>query len=937
MRQAPMVGRAAELARLVELARLAGAGRGAAVRVEGEPGIGKTTLLDALAAEATRLGMRVRRAAAAEPTQRVPFAALAACLGVDGCSPGERVAGLARLLRGEAGLGRSAPASLEFAWAEAMITVLEEWCSAAPVVLLLDDTQWIDAGSLRALGRVSRELGQLPLLLVAARWPAAAGRHLGPLSAAGCAAGTLRLGPLAEPEVDELAARVVGGHPGPRLRASVAPAAGNPLRLTEQLALLSHQPGIRVVAGIAEPAGPAAAAAESLPASILRRVGTLSAPVQQALRMAAVLGAEFGLAELATVLGRDAAELLPVLRAGMDSGLLGGLGQRFTFRQDVVREALVESLPPRARSALHRAAARALMSTGAPVERVAAHLLAGGPLGPDAVGWLRATMDPLIARVPELAVDLLGRALAAVPSADPQVTEREADDLAASLRAGYVRAQLMAGRPADAERTARTQLAGDAGAGAVALRWLLAHACLQQGRPDTALAEAQQALAGPDVPAGAAARLHGVSAQCLFLLGRLPEAETAAGRALAAGADRRALARVGASSPGRAYAPHRHPADALEETDHALSAFPLDRLLPDQRTALVLTRGCCLEDLDRLEEADREFEQGRQVCERGDTTFLVWFHVSRARLWFFEGRWDDALAEIAAGREPSDPLGLAPALDSLAAMVAVHRSEVATVPQQAGGTAARCFDHLRRWVGALAAEAEGRPERALDLLADSWEQGRSSVPPALPHRLCPDLARLAVTLGDRPRARQVATGIARFAEQRGTVSARGTAELCRGLAESDAAALLGAAESFRLAGRPLFRAHAQENAAVVQAQAGDRATARETLDAALELYGRLGASWDAGRAEARAAEAGVSLSEFGLPSRPRTGWAALTGTERAVAGMVADGRSNPDIAENLFRSRRTVQWHVTSILTKLELSSRAELAAAVSRRRHTAG
>jgi len=463
----------------------------------------------------------------------------------------------------------------------------------------------------------------------------------------------------------------------------------------------------------------------------------------------------------------------------------------------------------------------------------------------------------------------------------------------------------------------------------VPLRWLLAQACLQQGRPDAALAEAQQALTQPGVAAGAAARLHGISAQSLFLLGRLVEAEAAAGLALAASPDGSMVARAG----GPRYVPHRHPAEALEETNHALSRLSLAGLLPDQRTALLLTRGCCLEDLDQLADADREFEHGRRVCERGDTTLLVWFHVSRARLWFFQGRWDDSLAEIEAGREPADPLGLSPALDSLAAMVALHRGEAVILPEQAGGTAARCFDHLRRWVGALAAEAQGRADRALDLLADSWEEGRASVPPALPHRLCPDLARLAVTLGDMGRARQVAAGMARFAEQRRTVSARATAELCRGLAESDAGALLDAAEAFRTTGRPLFQAYAQENAAVVMAQNDVGAVARTILDSALELYGRLGASWDAARAEGRAREAGLSPSELGLPSRPRTGWAALTGTERAVAALVADGRGNPEIAEQLSRSRRTVQSHISRILTKLDLATRAELAVAVCRRR----
>ncbi len=978
VRQSPMVGRAAELCRLVELARLAVAGRGAAICIDGEAGIGKTTLLDALAAEATRLGLRVRRATADESTQRVRFATLTACLGVD-----PRPAA-------SSGLGDAAPASLEFAWAEAMIATIEDWCATAPLLLLLDDLHWIDPSSLRAVRRVSRALGQLPLLLVTARRPGA-GAETTPALPGSSAAGTLRLGPLADAEAAELLGHLVGASPGPRLRAAVAEAAGNPGHLTELVSVLAHRPGIRVVAGTAEPAGPTGQAevaplagrlslpsrpgpvdGSALDQSVLRRIAPLSTSARRVLRVAAVLGPELDRAELAAVLGRGQADLVPAIREVMDAGILGGIGEHVVFRQDMVREALLAALPAAVASTLHQTAARTLIATGASVERVARHLLAGGTLEPGAVRWLRAAMDPLIARAPELAVDLLHRALVDAPVDAPQTdgaqlaepTPTQLDEVQLNgtqvggtqvggtqvggtqvggtqvggtqpdeaLGSGYVRALLMAGRPADAERMARARLNGDSTRGAVPVRWLLAHACLQQGRPDVALAEAQRALARPGATAGAAARLHGVSAQCLFLLGRMAEAEAAAGFALAA--DPSGGDELAERPAGPAYLPHRHPADALAETEQALSTLPSGGLLPDQRTALLVTRGCCLEDLDRLEDADREFERGRQICERGDTTFLVWFHVSRARLWFFQGRWDDALAEIEAGREPADPLGLAPALDSLAAMVAVHRGELPVLPESTGGTAARCFDHLRRWVAALSAEAQGRPDRALDLLAASWEQGLAGVPPALPHRLCPDLARLAVTLGDRRRAREVADGMARFAEQRGTGSARGTAELCRGLADSDPDALLAAAESFRLVGRPLFRAYAQENAAVVLG-AGAGAAARQTLDSALELYGRMGAGWDAHRAEGRAQEAGVRPSEFGLPSRPRTGWGALTGTERAVATRVADGRSNPDIARELFRSRRTVQWHVRSILAKLELSSRAELAEAVSRRRRS--
>ena len=65
--------------------------------------------------------------------------------------------------------------------------------------------------------------------------------------------------------------------------------------------------------------------------------------------------------------------------------------------------------------------------------------------------------------------------------------------------------------------------------------------------------------------------------------------------------------------------------------------------------------------------------------------------------------------------------------------------------------------------------------------------------------------------------------------------------------------------------------------------------------------------------------------------RPTSGWFALTPTERRIAYLVADGLSNPDIAAERFLSRRTVQSHVSHILTKLDARSRAEIAEEAAR------
>jgi DNA-binding CsgD family transcriptional regulator len=65
--------------------------------------------------------------------------------------------------------------------------------------------------------------------------------------------------------------------------------------------------------------------------------------------------------------------------------------------------------------------------------------------------------------------------------------------------------------------------------------------------------------------------------------------------------------------------------------------------------------------------------------------------------------------------------------------------------------------------------------------------------------------------------------------------------------------------------------------------------------------------------------------------RPLVGWPSLTPTEQAVVALVAEGLSNPDIAERLFMSRSTVKTHLNHAFTKLDISSRAELASAFTR------
>jgi DNA-binding CsgD family transcriptional regulator len=133
--------------------------------------------------------------------------------------------------------------------------------------------------------------------------------------------------------------------------------------------------------------------------------------------------------------------------------------------------------------------------------------------------------------------------------------------------------------------------------------------------------------------------------------------------------------------------------------------------------------------------------------------------------------------------------------------------------------------------------------------------------------------------------------------------------------------------------RPLELADACEDASVAYARHGDPDRARPLLEQALAIYERLDAGRDLARAEAALRQAGLRRGRRGPRGRPASGWASLTPAEHAVADLVADGLTNPQIGDRLFISRRTVQAHLVHVFAKLDIASRAQLAAQVTRHR----
>lgn len=147
-----------------------------------------------------------------------------------------------------------------------------------------------------------------------------------------------------------------------------------------------------------------------------------------------------------------------------------------------------------------------------------------------------------------------------------------------------------------------------------------------------------------------------------------------------------------------------------------------------------------------------------------------------------------------------------------------------------------------------------------------------------------------------------------------------------GLVDADADLLVRAAE--RLAGSPRTFEHAQacEAAAAELARAGRHSEAKALFDAAIDAFDEIGAQRAAASALASARGVGIGRK------RPAYGWEALTPSEIEVVSLAADGLTNPEVGRRLFISRRKVQTHLSSAFGKLEITSRVELAALVTRR-----
>jgi DNA-binding CsgD family transcriptional regulator len=927
-----LIGRDSELAALVKHMSEAIAGRGGSVLIEGEPGIGKSTLVRTALAEvaANEAGCQVFWGAGDELGQALPLLPLLEALRVTEPSTSARRNTIVRLLRGE--VSADGGMDVSAALAEQLLALVTEQCAVQPTILVIDDLQWADQASITLWGRLARTARQVPLLLVGMMRPVPQRNDLLALRRAMGDPARLQLSGLTDEAVAELVAALVGGRPDEELLRLAAGAAGNPLYVTELVAALARSSGVTITGtGAAELT--TGSAPGSLSAAIADRLGFVPAPVREVLRAAALLGVDFAVPDLAIVLGRGVAELVPVIDEACAAGVLAESGSGLGFRHPLIRTALYEEIPGPVRAAWHRDAGRALAEAGAPTDRVARQLLwaVGGPGGAAdpmdewILSWLADAAELLVAQAPQVAVELLRQAVETCPAGSAQY-----DFFAGRL----ADALYCVGDTAEAEQVANRALAHVAEPDLlVDLHWTLAQCRMRVGRFEECLATLERALASPGISARQRARLLALAARTHSILGEVEKSGQVATAALEAASE-------AGDNWAMAWALHvliivtavqGQIADALPLFDRALTVTQADPALTDLRLLLQINNAVMLGNLDRYEEA---LAAARQALNLADQAGMV-LRLAQARsalgqLLFDNGRWTEALAEVETLPEDlKEPIAACIDL-GIAAAICFHRGDISAARRYLAAAVPHAKHLGNRVVNQLALarsverEHVDAPAEALAMLTGGFADNTEELD-ELEHMLA-DAVRLAVKTGDLATAQALAGQAATLAVGSEIPHRQANALYCRGLLDHDAARLLAAAERYGEAGRPLLCAKALEAAAGEFVRAGDRDRARAAFTQAVEVYTSLGAAMDVARLQATFRAHGIRRGPHAKHRRAQSGWESLTPTEAKVAKLVEEGLSNPEIAAKLLLSRRTVATHVSHILRKLDVHSRTEIA-----------
>jgi DNA-binding CsgD family transcriptional regulator len=906
---------------------------GGTLLIEGPAGIGKTSLLDAAARIASELGASVMHARGGELERNFSFGVVRQLLEtpVSALGTAERAHVLGGAARTAAPVvdpsAATAPLPGEQAAAEERAFMVSHglyWlvcnlADTAPLFLSVDDGQWCDASSARFLSYLARRLDDLPVLLaVAVRSGEPEGEAAGTVLADGQAR-VLRLRPLSVTAASEivrwkLAADVAADFCRECCRVS----GGNPFLLG---ALLDELAAERIAPSSANASRLAGVRPKTVTRGLLARLARLGPDAGSLARAVAVLGS----AEL-----REASALAGVELAAAARGA-GVLAEadilarqpRLEFAHPLLRNVVYESIPPAQRALDHGRAAWLFSTPTADHERMAAHLLQAAP-----------TDD---ARV----VDVL----------------REAAELA--LRQGAAGAACAQLRRALREPPSPAQLPGATRELAVAEL---------QAREPSAVERLREALSITEqpVPRAEIALLLG---KALINAGRVAEAEPVLTEAIGELSDRdRDLAlRLETWRSGLGVLSRQFRAD-LEQRLPRLRPLAEQGGPAGRGLLIVLAYRAAMDGASRKEVvdlADHGLDDGRFLTAETDGLPLPF--AMRLLSWIDELDRSDRVHQslLAAAREGSIVAFAIAAV--CAASTALRRGQLAVAEAEGRTATGLSVQHdlkfYEPFARALLGEAQlerGDPDQAAAAVDGiDLEQIRGSGPSGLllyvrgrlraaradrdgavaDLRECGEIyeamgygnpnivpwrSALAAVLPDLAEAHAlVDTELARArhaGQPRGIgIALRASALL--GDRDQRIPLLREATETLRLSPSALELARTLTEYGTALARSGQRASAREPLQHAMDLAARCGAQPIAGRAREELRAIGAR------PRRERlTGIESLTPGELGVARLAAQGLTNRQIAQALFVSTKTVGTHLGHIYDKLAVNNRDDLA-----------
>jgi DNA-binding CsgD family transcriptional regulator len=903
-----LLGRDSEREAVSRLVATAGLGVGGALVFMGEPGVGKTALLEDTLAS---LGeMRVLRATGLEAERHIPFAGLLQLLRpalahLDGLSAPQASALSAALALSDA---RTASGD-RFVIGAAVLSLLSGYAEESPIAVVVDDLHLLDLPSAEAIVFAARRLAADPIVVLAAVRTSEADRLVAGLP-------VVRLAGLDHEAAAALVTRKAGGPLAPgRLEPLLALAEGNPLALLELT-------GDDLDALATDPSDLPTRVPDTITAAFARRLDRVDEACRTALLVAAICGGDLIVATGAcSALGVD----VEALAEAEDAGLMSVTAGRIAFRHPLVRAAVYSRAGARERRAAHRAVADVLPDSDS--DRRAWHL-AEAVWQPDAevAGVLAESAERARARAAySVASGAFERSARLSPDPEPRA-ERLLQAAETAWSAG------LAERALGLLEAHRREHPGPSGQmNELALRGAIAARTgrLRDAR-EMLMSAAELATEPNQETVILADAVHANyyladASKAVALARRLAELAPALteDRARALGLIATGVARILTGQPGGA--------DDLRWAAPLLQATP--GLYQDpRRLALLMQVPMYLRDATGGGSSVRDLvEAVRDEAGIGALPAVLW---NLARDQATTSSWAEAEANYTAVIRLAEETGqTTEQVMALAGLCWLESHQGREEPcrrhadEVLAMAAATDLHMAEAWVRYALGDLElsvGDPARAVSTLRELvhmlevHELADADLVPAA------ELVDALQRLGEMTEAQELAESYERAARGKGQPWALARAERARGLLADDAAAPACFERALEAHADTLDRFETARTRLAYGERlrrAGLRVRARDQLRVALDDFEDLGAARWAERAAAELAATGETVHR--RDADPRS---SLTPQELQVSLLLVEGRTTREAAAALFLSPKTVEYHLRKVYTKLGIGSRSELA-----------